>query len=394
MTLIASTLNYKMPFLISDLLWSSEFSDKSVKFPTNIFDPSPYLPNDHQDKPIKLGQKMYIINDKVCIIFAGINDEIIIFLTLFKDKFQSYDNISKDDIHEFLKAYKLENNYKESAFFITHIENLSNGAINVNQFYCPSITNEVDSSNFNIEEGSWNIMHDKMFETVSALGSGTEGFLNIIKQNGTLRTQFEKGDFMSAVQANTTLIAQILTLERVALYTLKENWGGGFETAYYNGNRFEKISEIAYLISHGQFNSSGEIGIPIPMLIMYYKYINDILYIVSLEVNKYAIQETEMSITFTSFAGEFYTTIYEVEGIDLENIYDFELPSDFSFNTNKVSIGYALVTSKNTIFNPAFFNLGPEVNINFLQGKIIEVKIDKKIMADIRGAAREAFSNL
>ena len=83
-------------------------------------------------------------------------------------------------------------------------------------------------------------MHDPIFETVSACGSGTKGFLNIIKQVGELHTRFEKGDFMRAVQTNTTLISKLLALERVSLYTLKENWGGGFEAAYYNGAKFEK----------------------------------------------------------------------------------------------------------------------------------------------------------
>ena len=84
----------------------------------------------------------------------------------------------------------------------------------------------------------------------------------------------------------------------------------------------KKINEIAYVVSHGQFDISGDIGLPIPMLIMYYKYVNDILYIVSLEVHKYLIQNVGPFITFKSVKGEFYTTIFEVEGIDLLNIDD------------------------------------------------------------------------
>ena len=393
MTLIASTLNHKIPFLISDLVWSSEQSNEPVKFPTSISDPTPYLPPNQESKPVKLGQKMYIIKDKICIVFAGLSIEILAFLILFKDTFQSYDIISKDDIDDFLDAYKLNENYKESAFFITHVENLPDGSITVNQFYSPSETNQVDSIKLNINDDDWNIMDDNAFDVVSACGSGTTGFLNIIKQLGAFYTKYEKGDFMWAVQTNLSLVSKILALERVAVYTLRDNWGGGFETAYYNGNRFEKINEIAYVISHSQFNNSGDIGLPIPMLIMYYKYINEILYIAAVEVHKYSIQEIEPFITFTSLNGDFQVTIYEVEGIDIENIEDYEMPLDFSFTTNKISMGYSLITPNNGIYNPAFFNIGPEVGIIFKQGESVEVKIHKNVVEDVRSKSKAVFKS-
>jgi hypothetical protein len=336
---------------------------------------------------------MYFIKDNVCIVFAGLSDEILVFLTLIKNTFQNYDEISMEDIHRFLNAYDIEQNYKESAFFITHIENLPNGSIYVSQFYCPSKINNVDLIKFNIEEGSWNIMNDPVYEIVSACGTGTKGFLNIIRQVGIFHTLLEKGDFLRAVQTNTMLVSKLLALERVSLYTLKENWGGGFETAYYNGEKFEKLNEIAYVISHGQFDVSGDIGLPIPILTMYYKYVNTTLYIIALEVHRYSIQETELLITFTSLTGEFHTTLYEVEEIGVENVEDYELPPDFSFSTNKISMGYSLITQQNGIFNPAFFNLRPEVNINFRQGKSLEVTIHKKIAEEIRNMSKEYFIN-
>ena len=391
MTLIASTLNYKMPFLISDLVWSSEYSNIPITLPTSINNTHQYLPDNKKDKPVKLGQKMYIIKDKVCVVFAGLSEEILLFLTVFKETFNLHTDISKEAIHQFLKGYELNENYVDSAFFIMHIENLEDGSINVTQFYCPSETNEVDPKKLNIKEESWNKMPDDIFESISACGSGAQGFCNIVKQVGKLYTRFENGDFMLAVQTNTALISKILALERVAGYTLKESWGGGFEIAYYNGNRFEKINEIAYVINHSKFNSSGDIGLPIPMLIMYYKYVGEILYILSLEVYKYSIQEIETFVTFTALAGEFYTTIYEVEGIDVENIENYEMPIDFSFSTSKIAMGYSLITPGNGIINPAFFNFGSEVRISFKQGESVEVKIEKSIVDDVRCKSKLAF---
>ena len=176
MSLIASTLNYQMPFLMSDLLWSSENSIETVRFPTNIFDPSKYLPVDQKNKPVKLGQKMYFIKDKICIVFAGLSDEILIFLTLIKQTFEDYNEITKEDIHNFLDKYKLDRNFKDSAFFITHVKNTSKNSIEVTQFYSPPETNNVNTIEFNTDESCWNIMYDYNYETVSACGSGARDF--------------------------------------------------------------------------------------------------------------------------------------------------------------------------------------------------------------------------
>jgi hypothetical protein len=84
-----------------------------------------------------------------------------------------------------------------------------------------------------------------------------EGYLNTVNQDAIFYSQFEDRDFMKAVQTNATLIAKLLTLERDSLYTLKKNWGGGFEAAYYTRRKFEKIANIAYIICHSQFDDFG-----------------------------------------------------------------------------------------------------------------------------------------
>ena len=392
MTLIASTLNHKMPILLSDLLWSSKEVPKEIRLPTNSFDLTPYLNTESEEKPVKLGQKMYFINNNVCIIFAGLSNEILVFLKVIKDTFKDYKQITIKDIHSFLKSYKNEINFKESAFFITHIKNLKTNSIKVSQFYYPSETNEVDIETFNVKEGYWNIMKESNFETTSACGNGTEGFLKMIKQKVLFDTRYAKGDFMRAIQANTILISKLLTLERVNLYTIKQNWGGGFELAFYNGTKFEKIDKIAYVINHCQFDEVGNIGLPIPMLIMYYKYMNDILYITALEVFKYIIEETETFINFASHVGEFKTTIFEVEGIDMMNIDEYELPLDFSFNCNKISIGYHINTAENDIYNPAFFNLGDGVQISFKQQHSVKISLLRTFNDDIKNISKKAFS--
>ena len=378
MTLIASTLNFKMPFILSDILCTIE--ETSPETGQNV-------------KEIAFKQKMYFIKNKTCIVFAGESPEIFIFLTVFKDWFQ-HREITKENIDSFLQGYDLDKHFGESAFFITHIENLAKGRIFVNQFYYPRETNLVDRKEFVIKDGLWNIMEDPIYEEVSANGSGTSRFLNIVNESVKFESQYPEGDFLRTVQTNTSLIARLLALDLFSDYTSEDGWGGGFETAYYNGNKFEKIDDIAYLISHSQFDLSGDIGIPNPQIISYYKYRNDILYIVELRLRKPIIAETEIHFIFNYPFGEYSTTLFEVEGIDEENIYKHELPKDLSFTTDKIAVGYALITPKNCIYNPAFFNIGPEVSINFEQGNKIEIVVDKKIMENIKKISLEQFPRL
>lgn len=336
---------------------------------------------------------MYFINDKTCIVFAGLSNEIFVFLTVFKNAFKDNGVISMQEIKDFLAAYELQNHFTNSAFFITHIDDGPNGSIDLGQYYCPNVMYTVDPSNFKVEEGGWNIMHDPIFGKVSACATGAEGFLNIIRQLGTIYSRYPEGDFMRAIQSNTCLISKLLTMERVSLYTLKENWGGGFEMAYYNGTRFEKIDRIAYVINHSQFDEAGNMGLPIPSLIMYYQYINDILYILSLEVHKYMIDYTEMHTIFTAGPEDFFITEFKVKGGDVDNTQISELPVDFSVKTDKISMGYSIITKENGVFNPAFFNLGPEVTLEFQLGKSVVVAIANKIIEDVRIKSKDAILN-
>ena len=82
----------------------------------------------------------------------------------------------------------------------------------------------------------------------------------------------KKGNIYRAIAANYGYIAKLLAVERVSLHTIKKNWGGGFETIIFDGNEFIKLDEIAYITCYGQFDESGNIGLPFPQLIQYYKY--------------------------------------------------------------------------------------------------------------------------
>lgn len=68
MTLIACTIIHNTPFLLGDLLLSSTEENKKFKSPTNPY--NEHLLHNLPRKPHSLCQKLYIIEDVLCIAFA------------------------------------------------------------------------------------------------------------------------------------------------------------------------------------------------------------------------------------------------------------------------------------------------------------------------------------
>ena len=105
MTLIAFTKNYGVPFLTSDILMSSQKGEKNFQIPTNNFDVTPFLPTENKYKPDSLAQKMYILANNVCVIFAGDEFEIKDFLYDFRICCNIYSPVKNEHVKQFLSNY-------------------------------------------------------------------------------------------------------------------------------------------------------------------------------------------------------------------------------------------------------------------------------------------------
>jgi len=79
MTLIATTKNFGHPFLVGDILLTSEDEKISINLPTNTIDINKYMefPN---GAPVGFCQKIYIIKKNVCVALAGRLNEMTLFL--------------------------------------------------------------------------------------------------------------------------------------------------------------------------------------------------------------------------------------------------------------------------------------------------------------------------
>jgi hypothetical protein len=112
MTLIATAINKKnIPFLISDLLISSDTGIANFQSPTNHFPINQYLPQDSTNKPESFSQKTYIINKDLCVMLAGSVYEMKNFLDDLI-KYFNHHELTRTHLFNFLNSYDYTNEFK------------------------------------------------------------------------------------------------------------------------------------------------------------------------------------------------------------------------------------------------------------------------------------------
>jgi len=390
MSQIACNLCFNMPFLFSDILFSSPRKPASIDLPSSDTDLVPHLSLKYPLYPQGLAQKMYIIKGKICVVFAGREDEIKEFLKELKQRCNYFDNdIPLERITEFMDEYPFREKFARSTLFMIHATQRE-GKIHFGLFNVPKETHLVDPEALEYQPGAWNVFNSPTLGQVYTAATGVERYLNLVKQLPELQTTAIKGTVDYAVQANGVIAAQLLTLEKVALYTVNHLWGGGFEVGYFNGEEFDKFSNIAYIVCHGQFDLTGDVGIPRPRAVMFYRYIGDLLHITALELTDVAIYTGPDVIKFTARSNQLVVRPFLVPTVDYDRN---QTPPDIalSFKTNLVAIGFSLVTPTNGIFNPAFFKYGPDVFVEYSHGDQLSIYIHPGYIAEVRAGAKRAF---
>lgn len=395
MSEIACNFCFGVPFLFSDLLFSTQQQPASVNLPTSHLDLTPHLTLEYPFYPQGLAQKMYIIKEKTCVVFAGREDEIKEFLTELKVRCSYFKgDVPLDRITEFMDEYPFQQKFVRSALFLLHVTGSHlDKKIHFGLFNVPKGTHLVDPATFDIEPSVWNVLDSPTFGKVYAAASGALRYLNLINQFPVLQTTAEKGTLDYAVQANGLIAAQLLTLEKVALYTVNHLWGGGFEVGYFDGVVFQKFNNIAYIVNHGQFDPSGDVGMPVPRAVMFYRYVGELLHITALEIMHGETYIGPDVVKFTARADQIGVRPFLVPPVDFDR-HQRPPEVDLSFKTNLVGMGYSLVTPDNGIFNPAFFKWGPQVYVEYNHGDKIEIYIHPGYIEAIRSGARATFPRL
>jgi diadenosine tetraphosphate (Ap4A) HIT family hydrolase len=263
MTMIACTLNKAMPVLIGDLLISSSQKPPAFELPVLTDDVVQYLSSEASDHPIRLDQKIYVLKENVCIAFAGDVADIKKFLIDITIYCKAKEEITTLDMQQFLQQHVGSDTWKEISFVILVAERLRD-EIGIGKFL----------------HGQWLKADTELYGEVWATGSGAEDFLIEASVKMDFSGNYEPDDAEHVIQANLIMICRLLAQERKTLNSVKNHWGAGFEMIYYDGRQFKKVDEITYVINYGKYTDAGGIRqVPIPAIILHYKYFGELLVI-------------------------------------------------------------------------------------------------------------------
>jgi len=239
----------------------------------------------------------------------------------------------------------------------------------------------------------WRYTDNDTFQAAYAIGSGKDVFISQLNQEAKVETTAGKEDIRRAIATNIGFITRLIAVEKVTLGPVIDNWGAGYEIIFYNGQSFEKISQFAFVVNICGFYDDGDIPLPRPNLILYYKYHNDILYIISLEIKGGEGKEENGVIMLTS--RNFITRIFLALPIDRkEPLTSNDFPDDFSFQTNQISLGYAVIKDNGNTIYPSCFADSSNIEVIFKDGETLEIRMPTEIHEKIRAGVKEVYPNL
>lgn len=375
MTLIASTLNYRVPFIIGDLLISAINQEKSVILPVHPSDITSHLENDFL-MPYGLRQKIYVITPSVCLAMAGNVGEMTNFLKEIRIICAIHEEITEQKIETFLRDYKLEENFGESIYLITLVEK-----VNEDEYELKYLTNKL-----------WRSLDNDAFQTIRAKGSGEIAFLHHANDQGKLTIGQPKGTLSYAKAVNFSYLARLHAAERAGLATIKDFWGSGFEVVYLNGKEFKKFDKMSYVVIDEEFDKDGNIGDCLPCSITHYHYHDDILCIYAFEVYESVYEQTDTAYIIST--SNYTLRPYAVPPLDRKIDYlPDELPQDFSFSSREIAVGYAVRTTDGFV-TPSFYIEGNGIEITYQHEGELRIVMPMELANEVRSGLKEIFTNL
>jgi hypothetical protein len=369
MSLIASTFAEQSPFLIGDLLFSSKDGNKDFLLPTHAETGESVA----DLKPQDLAQKIFILKDNVCVALAGLESEMKALLDHLRDSFRFYDIVTRDSVHTMLHSFDLDNQFKHSAFIILVMEKDEAG-----NFFGGKFT-----SNSN-----WIEIEHPTFASVVAGGRGARDFINHLQQPATYASTFEDDLLKSRLTANIIMLSQWITTEKVTGRNLENLWGGGYEIIFFDGERFAKFPEIAFVVFETKIDPDGTMQRMHPSVINYYKYQGDLLLIYSFQLFRGSIEEKEGRLQMIAEAGDYESHLFFVPPFDTPAGTLLEVPSNHSFETRHVAAGMCIWYENSDTFRPGAYMEANEVGLKFTENGKLEVSMSLEVHNSVEENAR------
>lgn len=361
MTLIACSHLNSAPTLLGDLLISDE-----VKRPFKIpvapeYDISSVLKGLDGLWPKGYLQKLYIVSPTITLGFAGYVYEMKSFYFEFKIFCGYYGGKLTDKIlRGFLDRYDWKTFTRSSCLILNVSENEQHVPIG-NRYVV----------------GNWKAGFTESLQDLFVVGSGSKMFLDQVMSETLQMDNFNPLDPNNAIIQNVSMAAEFLGWERKNLSTIRNLWGGGYEIVTYVEGAFQKMDDIAYVISEAKYDPQGSNEIPSPLVIVHVKYHGNLLVITSIPVEDPVITTTDSHVIVTC-------TKHHMEYFPVGNFDSLpgESPDPSLFNksfvTNNVAISYILTRDKLSSVNQIAFEYGGPVSVEFDYKKEVRIRMSKE----------------
>lgn len=271
MTLIALTVNniqngkHGYPVLMGDLLISSPDGDENMPTPTYV-NGTREIYADSEDKPVGLNQKLYVINDRLCVALGGRVSQMKTFIKRLRE---IYDNVNFDinDLSNFAVEFSREEGNEMFGIIL--------------------IATKTDEHGYDFQVRCINLYsrdmaQSSLYGTVVAGGSGADQFLTFVQTNPKFATDITNSDAFLA--ANQSLMSHYLGLEVSNGGTLREYWGAGFEMITFQKGKFVKLQEYTVVVLNAPFGR-GKIFEAEPICTMMINYQDDVMLITTFAEN-------------------------------------------------------------------------------------------------------------
>ena len=168
-----------------------------------------------------------------------------------------------------------------------------------------------------ISYGNFEETDNIIFEHTTSVGTGTTDFLSIIERKVKLTSSSRRRPDRTGHRQKHIPYSLFAHLhERYSWGTLEYAWGAALEWTWYNGKRFEKFGDVAYVL-HSPVGISARTWVQSciysPLLILYYQYHDDDLIIIAIEVRslherKHRKNTLELKAEKCSLPGLSYTS--------------------------------------------------------------------------------------
>jgi hypothetical protein len=316
-----------------------------------------------------LFQKINILNDKVCVAFAGSLFEIKKFYYDFKQYCKYFENIKEEHIRKFAEDHKLENN-PDIAVMIMIADTIDSRLV-LRQFIF----------------GPWQSLELPMAGKVFAAGTGANLFIKELG-NGNFIRPHDSSDYNYSLTFNMLHLSRLLTGEGVDLQSVENHFGAGFELVYWAGNKFEKLSNFSYTFLYSTPENPEKV---IPSLIIHYEYDGDMLLMTCVMMYKSRLEETANEFVFRSERVD--ATRFVVTPIDFDSstyVKD-RYEKDFSFKSMRMAIGFYYMTDEGS-YRPSIVGYEGMAQAIYHDSKSVELRLSKELFNTLLSSAKDGLS--